>query len=357
MSVHIKFLILSFLKSFFYVLIIMTCLVFILNLLSELEFFKEIDVEIYFTLFLSLLNSPATIFDMLPFILLITTQLFFIKLFSNNEIEIFKYSGLKNSQIIITISIVTFVGGFLFISLFYNFSSSFKNFYLEIKSKYTSDGKYLAVITNNGLWIKDEIDNKVLIINSSEIKQNYLMNNFITEFDSNYNVIRNLKSEKIDIAKKQWKIYEARVYEKNNYRIKNLIILNTNFDYKRIQSLYSNLSSLNFLQLYELRENYKKLNYSLTEIDLQLLKLISYPLYLLLITIFTSVIMLNTKRLEGTTIKISMGLFFSVIIYYMNNFFHVMGNTERISIITSIFLPLIILSLINILLMPKINEK
>ena len=62
----------------------MTCLVFILNLLSELEFFKEIDVEIYFTLFLSLLNSPATIFEMLPFILLITTQLFFIKLFNNN---------------------------------------------------------------------------------------------------------------------------------------------------------------------------------------------------------------------------------------------------------------------------------
>jgi len=335
----------------------MTSLVFILNLLSELEFFKEINVEIYFTLFLSLLNSPSTIFEMLPFILLITTQLFFIKLFNNNEIEIFKYSGTKNSKIITTISIVTFVGGILFISLFYNFSSSFKNFYLEIKSKYTSDGKYLAVITNNGLWIKDEINNKILIINSSEIKQNHLINNFITEFDSNYNVIRNIRSEKIDITNSKWKIDKPRIYEKNNYEIKNLVILDTNFDYKRIQSLYSNLSSLNFLQLYELRKNYKKLNYSLTEINIQLLKLISYPLYLLLITIFSSIIMLNTKRLEGTTIKISIGLFFSVIIYYMNNFFHVMGNTERISVLSSVFLPLIILSIINALMITKINEK
>ena len=357
MNVHIKFIILSFLKSFFYVLIIMTSLVFILNLLSELEFFKEINVEIYFTLSLSLLNSPSTIFEMLPFILLITTQLFFIKLFNNNEIEIFKYSGTKNSKIITTISIVTFVGGILFISLFYNFSSSFKNFYLEIKSKYTSDGKYLAVITNNGLWIKDEINNKILIINSSEIKQNHLINNFITEFDSNYNVIRNIRSEKIDITNSKWKIDKPRIYEKNNYEIKNLVILDTNFDYKRIQSLYSNLSSLNFLQLYELRKNYKKLNYSLTEINIQLLKLISYPLYLLLITIFSSIIMLNTKRLEGTTIKISIGLFFSVIIYYMNNFFHVMGNTERISVLSSVFLPLIILSIINALMITKINEK
>ena len=294
---------------------------------------------------------------MLPFILLITTQLFFIKLFNNNEIEVFKYSGTKNSKIITTVSIVTFVGGIIFISLFYNFSSSFKNFYLEIKSKYTSDGKYLAVITNNGLWIKDEINDKILIVNSSEIKQNFLINNFITEFDSEYNVIRNLRSEKIDITSSKWKINKAIIYEKNNYEIKNLVILDTNFDYKRIQSLYSNLSSLNFLQLYELRENYKKLNYSLTEINIQLLKLISYPLYLLLITIFSSIIMLNTKRLEGTTVKISIGLFFSVIIYYMNNFFHVMGNTERISVLTSILLPLIILSIVNFLMITKINEK
>ena len=72
---------------------------------------------------------------------------------------------------------------------------------------------------------------------------------------------------------------------------------------------------------------------------------------------FSSLIMFRVRRYESSTVKIALGLFFSVIIYYMNNFFHVMGNTERISIITSIFLPLIILSLVNILLMPKINEK
>ena len=35
-----------------------------------------------------------------------------------------------------------------------------KNIYLELKSVYTNDGKYLAVITKNGLWIKDKIDKK-----------------------------------------------------------------------------------------------------------------------------------------------------------------------------------------------------
>ena len=121
--------------------------------------------------------------------------------------------------------------------------------------------------------------------------------------------------------------------------------------------MYSNLSSLNIFLLYELRENYKKLNYSLTEINLQILKLISYPIYLLLMTIFSSIIMLKIKRYDGVTIKIAIGLFFSVIIYYISNFFFIMGSTERLPLMASIFIPLTILTLTNILMFKNINEK
>ncbi len=357
MKTYIKFLVTTFLKSFIYVLCVLLSLVFILNLLTELEFFKEINVDIYFTLLLSFLNTPSMIFEMFPFIFLITTQLFFIKLFNNKEIEIFKYSGLKNSSIIFVVSIVALVTGIAIITLYYNFSSNLKNFYLGLKSSYTKDGKYLAVITQNGLWIKDEIEEKIIIINSSEIKPNTLVNNFITVFDKNYISEKNIKSEKIDISQKEWIIYDAKLFEENNYLSKKEIKLKTNFDYKRIQSLYSNLSSLNIFLLYELRENYKKLNYSLTEVDLQILKLISYPLYLLLMTIFASLIMLKIKRFDSTTMKIAIGLFFSVIIYYISNFFFIMGSTERLPLMLSISIPLILLAFTNLLMFKNINEK
>tara|TARA_B100001057_G_scaffold458081_1_gene506976 strand:- start:3158 stop:4165 length:1008 start_codon:yes stop_codon:yes gene_type:complete len=335
----------------------MMSLVFILNLLSELEFFKNENVALSFTLFLSLLNSPVQIFELFPFILLITIQLFFIKFFENKEIEVFKYSGLKNSSILYILGILSIITGLFVVTVFYNLSSNLKNIYLEIKSEYTSDGKYLAVITKNGLWIKDKIDNKTLIINASTINQNFLNNIFITEFDENYNVIRNIKSGKAKISGNEWEIIDAKVYEENEYSNNELLYLKTNFDLKKIQSLFSNLSALNFVELYELKENYKRLNYSTTEVDMYLLKLISYPLYLLLIALFSSVIMLNLKQVKGTTLKILVGLFFSVIIYYLNNFSYVLGSTERISIIFSIFMPLLILLTINFSMLYKVNEK
>ena len=357
MKTYIKFLCYIFLRSFFYVFLVMFSLVFILNVLSELEFFKDIDVGIDFTLLLSILNSPSMIFEMFPFIFLLTTQFFFIKLFNNNELEVFKYSGLKNSSILIIISFLSLIMCVIIITVFYNFSANLKNFYLEKKTQYTTDGKYLAVVTKNGLWIKDEIDDKIYVINSTEIKDNFLIDNFITEFNKNYEVIRNVQSKKIDVSKKQWLISNAKIYNNNDYEIKEVLKINTNFNYKRITTLYSNLSSLNFFQIIELKNNYKKLNYSLTEVNMQILKIIAFPIYLVLITILSALIMFKIKRLDTTTFKISLGLFISVIIYYINNFFLVMGNTERIPLIFAIFTPLVILGLINTFMIYKINEK
>ena len=141
---------------------------------------------------------------------------------------------MKNSKILLILGIVSIITGILVTTLFYNLSSNFKNIYLEIKSKYTVDGKYLAVITKNGLWIKDKVGTKSYIINSSEIKNNFLINTFITEFDNDYNVTKNIKSNKIDISKNEWLIYDLKLYENNVQKI-DVLKLNTNFDYQKIQ--------------------------------------------------------------------------------------------------------------------------
>ncbi len=357
MKTYIKFLTITFLKSFSNIFFIMFALIFILNLLSELDFFKDLNVNIFFPIYLALLNSGSLIFEMFPFIFLISTQFFFINFFKNNELEIFKYSGLKNLTIIKILSFLSITLGLLIVIFFYNSTSNLKNFYLELKSNYTADDKYLAVITNNGLWIKDKIDGKTLIINANKIEPNFLIETFISEFDSNFKIIRHIQSDKINIIDKEWNIINANIFIKNNKSEKKNLKIKSNFDYNRIQGLFSNLSSLSIFELYKLKNNYKLLGYSTVEVDIQLHKLFSYPLFLVLMTIFSSIIMFNSKSLKSSSIKIVIGLFFSVIIYYLNNFFYLLGNTERISIFISIWAPLIILFSVNSLMLRKINEK
>ena len=357
MKTYYKFILTVFLRSFIFVSLVMISLVIILNILSELEFFRNTNVHLFFPIYLSLLNSPSLIFEMFPFIFLVSTQLFFVSLFSDNQIQIFKYSGLKNSKILIILSIFSFFLGILIITLFYSFSSNLKNFYLELKNNYTADDKYLAVVTKNGLWIKDNLDGNISIINASEINNNYLIDTFISQFDQNYEILKNIQSKKIDISKNKWIAYDVKIYNNNQSEELNSIILNSNFNYQKIQSLFSNLSSLSILKLIDLRENYKSLNYSIVEVDLELNKIVSYPFYLSLMTVLSSVLMFNIKRLGSTTFKISIGLFLSVVIYYINNFFYVMGKTEKFDILISIWAPLSILLFFNFLMFTRINDK
>ena len=111
MKTYTKFLINGFIKSFLNVFFVMISLVFILNILQEIEFFNSKEVNALYPVYLSVLNSPSIIFEMFPFIFLLSTQFFFLKLFNNDEINIFKYSGLKNTKIINILSFVSFLIG------------------------------------------------------------------------------------------------------------------------------------------------------------------------------------------------------------------------------------------------------
>lgn len=357
MKTYTTFLIKKYLNSTLYVMFITMCLIIILNVLSEIDYFNNYDVDSFLPIYLAFLNTPSLIFEIFPFIFLIATQVFFIYLLNNNQIYIFKYSGLKNSKILTVISIFTFFLGVLIITIFYSISSNLQNLYINIKSKYSSEENHLAVITKNGLWIKDKINQNFRIINASKINDNFLLNVFITEFDMNYNVVKNIKSEKINISDKEWIILNPKIYENNELIQLDSLKIYSNFDYKKIQSLLSKLSSLSLNKLRDLRKNYKQLNYSTVEIDIQINKILSYPIYFVLMTIFSSIIMFNTKSYKSISLKITLGLFFSVIIYYLFNFLYVLGNVEKISLFFSIWIPLIFLAIINFILLFKFNDK
>ena len=49
-------------------------------------------------------------------------------------------------------------------------ASNLKYSYLNLKNNYAKDNKYLAVITENGIWIKDQVNEFVNIINANKLE-------------------------------------------------------------------------------------------------------------------------------------------------------------------------------------------
>ena len=131
----------------------------------------------------------------------------------------------------------------------------------------------------------------------------------------------------------------------------------SNFDAKKINNLFSDLSSLNIIELNKLKRDYNNLGYSVTNIDIHIQKLISYPIYLTIMTVFASIVMLNVKRNKSKIFHIVLGTLFSVLVYYINYFSSLLGQNEQLPEVLSIWLPLIIISLICTFGLVRINEK
>ena len=69
---------------------------------------------------------------------------------------------------------MSFCIGLVIITIYYNFSSSLKYSYLNLKNSYAKDNKHLAVITENGIWIKDEFKENINIINANKFNKKML---------------------------------------------------------------------------------------------------------------------------------------------------------------------------------------
>ena len=358
LKIYQKYLIKEFLFCFFRVTFIFFILGFIMGILDELKFFSNIETEFYFPFLLVLLNVPSLLYQIFPFIILISVIFLFQSLAEKGELISFKNNGLANFEIVKLLSLVSFSIGILVVVIFYNFAAILKFNYLDIKKNFTNDAKYLASITENGIWIKDEVENEIVFINAKKIELNNLIDVEVVKLTQDFDYINTITAEKFNIENNLWTAKDATIINRDNSRtIEKKMTLNTNFDFEKISNLYSDLSSITFWGLIKLKKDYKTVNYSTVEIDYQFQKILSYPIYLTIMALFSIVIMMNLTTQTNKIFIIALSILISVLIYYINHFFGIIGRSETIPLLVSIWIPLFLLFLISAIGLVKINEK
>jgi lipopolysaccharide export system permease protein len=358
LNIYKRYIIGKFFIKFFNLIIIFVSLIFILNLLEEINFFKNSETNFLYPYYLTILNIPINLFEIFPFIFILTIIFLYYDLIKNDELNLLKQNGISNLNIIIILFILAIIIGLINIFIFYNSASKLKFYYTDLKNSLSNDNKYLAMVNDSGLWIKDEIDNKIFIIKSKNLKKNYLNDVIINELDKNFNFERVIISKKIDIKNFEWTIFNPNVIRDNLTTVdENTIILKTNFNDEKIKNLFSNVSTLNIFELFNLKKDFKKIGYSQDDITLHLLKIFTTPIMYGFLTVFSVIIMLNFFRGGSFIFCIILGVSLSVILYYVFFIFNSLGANGKIPLNVSIIFPLFIVSMLSLIGLVKINEK
>jgi len=356
-----NYLLKNFLKTFFVFVLVFYCFGVILNLFEEIEFFKNIDVNIFTPFILTSVFIPSMIIKILPFIIFLSSMWFMIKIRNNKDLLTLKVFGYSNFKILMTLAITSFFLGFLILFFINPITSSMSRYYEKTKSSFSKDIDHLVTFNRNGLWIKEKLKSKQRIISASKPEGLKLIDVKIFHIDKNSNLIEIINAKKANIKNNLWVLENVVIFKPLDGILKKEEFLNYEitsiYDYEKINNLFKNFDTMSFV---DLTVNYSKLldnGYSEPFLNQSLHSMLSMPFFLFLMTGLASILSMNTLKRSDNLRYIIIGLLITVIIFYFKDLSLALGQTNRIPLILSVWAPVIALSFFTLIGVLQINEK
>ena len=354
-----QYLVINYLKIVFNSSLIFLALGILLNLFEEIEFFKDSTESLALPFILSLSFVPTLVLELMPFVIFLASMFYFLHIKSNKDLLSVKVFGYSNLKITFIIAFFAFLFG-CFILIAVNPITSVLVKYYEIeKAKYAKDVDHLISINKNGVWIKENDESGYKIINAEKLEGDTLKNVSIYIFNEQNKVLKRIESESAKISNKPWKMKNVFIYDfanKTNNSYKNYEF-ETNEVLNKINSLYKNLNTISFISIVKNYQELNKIGYSKRLLNEQLHKFTSLPFFLFLMVVLASIFTIGTVNSKQNFYYIILSILTSVVIFYFKDLSIALGQTEKISLGLSVWMPLIAISLFCSIGVIQINEK
>ena len=358
-----RYIIKEFLKSLLVVLCVMFSIVLLTTLLEEFNYFKsKQDLKFIQFIIFTFLKIPNLLFNLFPFIVLFSGIFFYLKIYNYNEIISLRVMGYSNIQIILIPALTCFVMGYLLVFLIVPFTSSMLKYYEELKSEYDQT-KNLVFVNETGIWIIDKNKNDKNIIRIDKIDKNFSNIKQITiyNYDKDNNFIKRIDANEGIINDTNWQLSQVNIISSNNK--KNSENYFNNYNYKsnikiiELKNIYKNTETTSLLDISKEMLILEDKGYSIVDLKIRYQKLISLPIYLLAMSILSGLMIINLGKTSNYLKYGSYGVIISVIIYFLNDLSITIAKSGIISVDFSVWIPIFLIILINLVGITQVNAK
>ena len=360
-KVLLNYVLFKYFKIFIKVTLVFYLFGIILNLFEEVEFFKNIDVSFLLPATLTAIYVPSLIIELLPFIIFVASMWFLIEIKNKRELLMLKVHGFSNFKIFLTLAFSSFLFGWIILSFFNPLFSSMTQYYEKTKSKYSRDTDHLININKNGLWIKENLSNKEKrIIYSKKIQNNFLEEVTIFIFDSKFNLIEKIIAKNANIKENEWQLLEGEIIKfKDKVYIESYdkYQINSIYNADKINGLFKNIHTISFFDLVFNYNELKEKGYNNQFLSQNLNKMLTIPFFLFFMTAIASILTMHTLKGFGNVKFIIVGIIVCVLVFYFKDLSKALGETNRISLTLSVWIPIIILGAFSFIGVLQINEK
>jgi lipopolysaccharide export system permease protein len=358
-----RYIINEYIKSLFVVIAVMLSIILLINLLDEFNFFKsKKDLKFIFFIIFTILKIPNLLINLFPFIVLFGGIVFYLKIYNHNEVISLRVMGYSNIQIILIPALTSFIIGYIIVFLIVPFSSSMLRYYESLRSEY-NETKNLVFVNETGIWILDKNEKEKNIIRIEKISKDFSVVNQITiyNYDSSNNFIKRIDATEGFIKDKNWQLNKVYIISTNKKNNKENYLNNYNYtsnvNISELKNVYKNTDTTSLLDINKEMMILEDKGYSTIDLRIRYQKLISFPIYLLAMSILSGLMIINLGKTSNYLKYGSYGVIISVIIYFLNDLSITIAKSGIISVDFSVWIPIFLIILINLVGITQVNAK
>jgi lipopolysaccharide export system permease protein len=358
-----RYIINEYIKSLFVVIAVMLSIILLINLLDEFNFFKsKKDLKFIFFIIFTILKIPNVLINLFPFIVLFGGIVFYLKIYNHNEVISLRVMGYSNIQIILIPALTSFVIGYIIVFLIVPFSSSMLRYYEDLRSEY-NETKNLVFVNETGIWILDKNEKEKNIIRIEKISKDFSAVSQITiyNYDSSNNFIKRIDATEGLIKDKNWQLNKVHIISSNKKNNKENYLNNYNYisnvNISELKNVYKNTDTTSLLDINKEMTLLEDKGYSSIDLRIRYQKLISFPIYLLAMSILSGLMIINLGKTSNYLKYGSYGVIISIIIYFLNDLSITIAKSGIISVDFSVWIPIFLIILINLIGITQVNAK
>lgn len=337
-----------FVMSLLLISAVLLLMVMLVDLFDQTRRFADLGVSLGKRFGLTLLNTPATLDQILPLIMILGTVTLFVSLARTSELIVMRAAGRSAVRAVVAPMVVALLVGVFAVTTLGPLVAATSKQYATLTELYRSGGVSALSISENGLWLRqgNADDQTVIRAGGSNADASVLFDVMFITFGPEGGPIRRIEAESAALQDDAWSLRNAKVWllgtdanpEAEATRYAELAVPST-LTLDRIRESLGTPTGVSIWDMPALIAQLEQAGFSAQRHHVWLQSQLARPVFLMGMVLVAAAFTMRHIRFGGTGTAVLAAVLLGFGLYFIRSFAQILGENGQIPVILAAWVP------------------
>lgn len=310
---------------------------------------KQENIAFIDIITMALLKSPMMIHIILPFVILLTGMIFFLRFNKSSELIVMRAVGVSVWNILMPLCGLVFALGILDVLFFSPIISYTAHRYERLEERLHMSGSTPFMWSESGFWWRDNQEDGTIVLRASHIRQNdkqiTLVDVSLFELSTDGLSERQIESASATLENGQIRMQNAIVVDPANETLQPVshMTFDTTLNMERLLEKFDSPQTMSFWRFPKFIRFLKEAGFSARAHEVYFFELTAFPLFLVAMFLLAALFTFPpSNRQGGTFLRVLMAIGSGFFLYFFSRITNVLGLNESLPLFLSAWGPALI---------------